>query len=48
MPPQPSLTDSSGARLVKAVKKLHADMVTAHGGHEVALKVFLQPCEVIL
>jgi hypothetical protein len=36
------------ARLVNAVKKLHADLVTEHSGHEVALKVFLQPCKVIL
>ncbi|MBU6482069.1 MAG: hypothetical protein KGS09_16155 [Nitrospirae bacterium] len=34
--------------LVNAVKKLHADLVTEHSGHEIALKVFLQPCEVIL
>jgi len=36
------------ALLVNAVKKLHADLVTEHGGHEVALKMFLQPCEVML
>jgi nitrogen regulatory protein P-II len=43
-----ALDNDPMARLVNAVKKLHADLVTEHGGHEVALKVFLQPCEVIL
>jgi len=30
------------------VKQLHAELVTENSGHEVALKLFLQPCEVLL
>ena len=33
------------ATLVTAVKQLRADLVADHSGHEVALKLFLQPCE---
>jgi hypothetical protein len=43
-----ALDNDPMARLVNAVRKLYADLVTEHGRHEVALKVFLQPCEVIL
>ncbi len=43
-----ALDNDPMARLVNAVRKLYADLVAEHGGHEVALKVFLQPCEVIL
>ena len=34
--------------LVTAVKQLRAELVIENSGREVALKIFLQPCEVIL
>ena len=43
-----ALDDDQTATLVTAVKQLHAELVTENSGHEVALKVFLQPCEGIL
>jgi hypothetical protein len=43
-----ALDDDQMATLVTAVKQLHAELVTENSGHEVALKVFLQPCEGIL
>jgi len=43
-----ALDNDQMATLVTAVKQLHAGLVTENSGHEVALKMFLQPCEVIL
>jgi hypothetical protein len=43
-----ALDNDRMATLVTAVKQLHAELVTENSGHEVALKLFLQPCEVIL
>jgi hypothetical protein len=43
-----ALDNDQMATLVTAVKQLHAELVTENSGHEVALKVFLQPCEGIL
>jgi nitrogen regulatory protein PII len=43
-----ALDSDQMAILVNAVKKLHADLVTEHAGHGVALKMFLQPCEEVL
>jgi len=36
------------ATLLTAVKELHVMLVAENGGVEVALKAFLQSCEVIL
>jgi hypothetical protein len=43
-----ALDNDQMATLVTAVKQLHAELVIENSGHEVALKVFLQPCEGIL
>jgi hypothetical protein len=43
-----ALDDAQMARLLTAVKELHARIVEEEYGLEVPLKVFLQPCEVIL
>jgi hypothetical protein len=43
-----ALDNDRMAILVTAVKQLRAGLVTDHSGHEVALKLFLQPCEEIL
>jgi hypothetical protein len=43
-----ALDNDQMATLLTAVKQLHAELVTENSGHEVALKVFLQPCEEIL
>jgi nitrogen regulatory protein PII len=43
-----ALDNNQMATLMTAVKQLHAELVTENSGHEVALKMFLQPCEVIL
>jgi hypothetical protein len=43
-----ALDDAQMAALVTAVKELHVRLVGENGGLEVALKAFLQPCEVIL
>jgi hypothetical protein len=43
-----ALDNDQMATLMTAVKQLHAELVTENYGHEVALKMFLQPCEVIL
>jgi nitrogen regulatory protein PII len=43
-----ALDNDQLATLVTAVKQLNATLVTDNSGREVALKVFLQPCEVIL
>jgi hypothetical protein len=43
-----ALDNDQMATRVTTVKELHAKLVTEHSGNEVALKVFLQPCEVIL
>jgi hypothetical protein len=43
-----ALGEAQMAILVSAIKEFHARLVEEHTGHEVPLKVFLQPCEVIL
>jgi Nitrogen regulatory protein P-II len=43
-----ALDDAQMARLLTAVKELHARIVEEEYGLEVPLKVFLQPCEMIL
>ena len=43
-----ALDNDQMATLVTAVKQLNARLVTDNSGREVALKMFLQPCEVIL
>lgn len=43
-----ALDDAQMAILVNAVKALHTRLVAEHGGHEVPLKAFLQPCQVVL
>ena len=43
-----ALDDAQMAILVTAVKALHARLVEEHRGHEVPLKAFLHPCEVVL
>jgi hypothetical protein len=43
-----ALDNDQMATLVTAVKQLPAQLATNHSGHEVALKLFLQPCEEIL
>jgi predicted NACHT family NTPase len=43
-----ALDNDRMAPLVTGVKQLRAELVTDNSGHEVALKLFLQPCEEIL
>ena len=43
-----ALDDAQMATLLTAVKELHVMLVAENGGVEVALKAFLQSCEVIL
>jgi hypothetical protein len=43
-----ALDNDRMAILVTTVKQLRAGLVTDQSGHEVALKLFLQPCEEIL
>jgi hypothetical protein len=43
-----ALDNDQMTTLVTAVKQLRAGMVTDHSGHEVALKLSPQPCEVVL
>jgi len=43
-----ALDNDRMATLVTAVKQLRAELITANSGHEVPLKLFLQPCEEIL
>ena len=43
-----ALDDEHAAPLVKGVKELHVKLVQDNHGHEVPLKVFLQPCELIV
>jgi len=43
-----ALDNDQMATLMTAVKQLNARLVTDNSGREVALKMFLQPCEVIL
>jgi hypothetical protein len=43
-----ALDDAQMAKLLTAVKALHARIVEEQYGLEVPLKLFLQPCEVIL
>jgi hypothetical protein len=43
-----ALDDAQMAALVTVVKELHARLVEERAGHEVPLKAFLQPCEMIL
>lgn len=43
-----ALDNDQMATLVDAAKELHVRLVAEHSGHEVPLKMFLQPCELIL
>jgi hypothetical protein len=43
-----ALNDAQVARLLTAVKELHARIVEEQYGLEVPLKVFFQPCEMVL
>jgi nitrogen regulatory protein PII len=43
-----ALEDERVAALADAIKQLYLKLLDAHEGQEVPLKVFLQPCEVIL
>ena len=43
-----ALEDERVAALADAIKQLYLKLLDANGGQEVPLKVFLQPCEVIL
>ena len=43
-----ALDDDHMAPLVNAVRKLHDRLVQDHHGLEVPLKVFVQPCELIV
>ena len=43
-----ALEDERVAALADAVKQLYVKLLNANQGEEVPLKVFLQPCEVIL
>ena len=43
-----ALDDAPMASLVNAVQELHARLMQKHVGHQVPLKAFLQPCEVIM
>lgn len=42
------LDDAKIAALVTAVKELHARLVEEHNGIEIPLKMFRQPCELLL
>jgi hypothetical protein len=42
------LDDAQMATLLTAMKELHVRLVAEQRGREVALKAFLQPCEMIL
>ncbi|BCA56473.1 hypothetical protein W02_36130 [Nitrospira sp. KM1] len=43
-----ALEDQQVGAAVKGMKQLYMNLLDANQGEEVALKVFLQPCEVIL
>jgi hypothetical protein len=43
-----AVDDERVAPIAHAVKELHLRLVQEHHGHEVPLKVFVQPCEMIL
>lgn len=43
-----ALDDTLMSSLVNAVRELHTRLVQEHAGHEVPLKAFLQPCELIV
>lgn len=43
-----ALDDAQMATLVTAMKELHGKPVTEDSGEVVSLKMFLQPCEVVL
>ncbi len=43
-----ALEDERVAALTDAIKQLYLRLLEANGGQEVPLKVFLQPCEVVL
>lgn len=43
-----ALDDTFMSSLVNSVRELHTRLLQEHVGHEVSLKVFLQPCEVIV
>lgn len=43
-----ALDDTLMSSLVNAVRELNSRLVQEHAGHEVPLKVFLQPCERIV
>jgi Nitrogen regulatory protein P-II len=43
-----ALDDDHMAPLVNAVREMYARLIQAHYGHEVPLKVFVQPCELIV
>jgi hypothetical protein len=43
-----ALDNDQMATLVTAVKQLRAELVIDNSGYEVALKIFLQPCEEIM
>jgi len=43
-----ALDDDRMAALVEAVKELHARLGEDYIGHPVALKAFLQPCELVV
>ena len=41
-------TSSAPAKIVVALKELRAKHIQGHDDREIPLKVFLQPCEIIL
>ena len=43
-----ALDDAHTGSLVTAVRELHARLVKENDGHEVRLKVFVHPCEMIV
>ena len=43
-----AIEDQQLAALADALKQLYVKLIDANHGEEVPLKVFLQPCEVIL
>ena len=43
-----TLNEDQMLPLINAVKEVHVRLVAERHGHEVPLKVFLQPCEVIV
>lgn len=43
-----AIEDQQVAPLVEALKQLYVKLVEEHHGEDVPLKVFLQPCDVIL